>query len=61
VLGGTFHSVAYRLLRRHSAALGLGDADTVIDGSDLADLIVRGFRTLGTNSNLGARSARAAR
>ncbi len=39
VLGGTFHSVAYRLLRRHSAALGLGDGATVIDGSDLADLI----------------------
>jgi DNA helicase-2/ATP-dependent DNA helicase PcrA len=37
--GGTFHSVAYRLLRRHSAVLGLGDGVTVIDGSDVADLI----------------------
>jgi superfamily I DNA/RNA helicase len=39
VVGGTFHSVAYRLLRRHSAALGLGDSLTVIDSSDVADLI----------------------
>ena len=39
IVGGTFHSVAYRLIRRHAAALGLGDAATVIDTSDVADLI----------------------
>jgi ATP-dependent DNA helicase UvrD/PcrA len=39
IVGGTFHSVAYRLLRRHSTALGLGDGVTVIDSSDVADLI----------------------
>lgn len=39
IVGGTFHSVAYRLIRRHAAALGLGDGVTVIDTSDVADLI----------------------
>ena len=39
IMGGTFHSVAYRLIRRHEAALGLGDDATVIDTSDVADLI----------------------
>jgi DNA helicase II / ATP-dependent DNA helicase PcrA len=39
IVGGTFHSVAYRLIRRHSAALGLGDSVTVVDGSDVADLV----------------------
>jgi ATP-dependent DNA helicase UvrD/PcrA len=39
IVGGTFHSVAYRLLRRHAGALGLGDGVTVIDTSDVADLI----------------------
>jgi ATP-dependent DNA helicase UvrD/PcrA len=39
IVGGTFHSVAYRLIRRHAATLGLGEATTVIDSSDVADLI----------------------
>jgi len=39
VVGGTFHSVAYRLIRRHSAALGLGDSVTVVDNADVADLV----------------------
>ena len=39
IVGGTFHSVAYRLIRRHAGALGLGDGVTVIDTSDVADLI----------------------
>jgi DNA helicase-2/ATP-dependent DNA helicase PcrA len=39
IVGGTFHSVAYRLIRRHAAALGLADGATVIDTSDVADLI----------------------
>ena len=39
VHAGTFHSVAHRLLRRHSEALGLGDGFTVIDPGDAADLM----------------------
>jgi DNA helicase II / ATP-dependent DNA helicase PcrA len=59
VVGGTFHSVAYRLLRRHAAALGLGDSVTVIDGSDLADLIdvVRAELGLATSGRRVARKA----
>jgi DNA helicase-2/ATP-dependent DNA helicase PcrA len=51
IVGGTFHSVAYRLIRRHAAALALGDAATVIDTSDVADLIdvVRGELGLPTS------------
>jgi DNA helicase-2/ATP-dependent DNA helicase PcrA len=42
--GGTFHSVANRLLRIYSNALGLGESFTVIDRSDAEDLLndVRG-------------------
>jgi DNA helicase II / ATP-dependent DNA helicase PcrA len=57
VVGGTFHSVAYRLLRRHSAALGLGDSVTVIDSSDVADLIDVVREELGL-ATLGRRVAR---
>ncbi len=39
IIGGTFHSVAYRLIRRHASALGLGDSMSVIDSSDVADLV----------------------
>ncbi len=39
VLGGTFHSVAHRALRRHATALGLPDGFTVLDTSDAADVI----------------------
>jgi DNA helicase II / ATP-dependent DNA helicase PcrA len=39
IVGGTFHSVAYRLIRRHAGSLGLGGAASVIDASDVADLI----------------------
>jgi DNA helicase II / ATP-dependent DNA helicase PcrA len=51
IVGGTFHSVAYRVIRRHAAALVLGDAATVIDTSDVADLIdvVRGELGLPTS------------
>jgi len=42
--GGTFHSVANRILRLHSQGLGLGEAFTVVDRSDAEDLmnLVRG-------------------
>jgi len=39
VLGGTFHSVAHRTLRRHASALGLPDGFSVLDTSDAADVI----------------------
>ena len=39
VLGGTFHSVAHRTLRRHAASLGLPEGFSVLDPSDAADVI----------------------
>jgi len=39
VVGGTFHSVAYRLIATHAAALGLPPAFGVLDGADAADLL----------------------
>src|SRR6516165_648138 len=39
VVGGTFHSVAYRLLRLHASSLGLPASFSVLDPSDLADLL----------------------
>jgi DNA helicase-2/ATP-dependent DNA helicase PcrA len=39
IVGGTFHSVAYRVVRRHAASLGLGDGVSVVDSSDVADLV----------------------
>ena len=39
VLGGTFHSVAHRLVRRHAAALGLPAGFGVLDAGDAADLL----------------------
>lgn len=44
VRGGTFHSVAHHVLRRHHDALGLPEAFGVLDHADAADLLdlVRG-------------------
>src|SRR3954453_20157018 len=39
VLGGTFHSVAHRLGRRHAAALGLPGGFGVLDAGDAADVL----------------------
>src|SRR6187551_1442110 len=39
VLGGTFHSVAHRLVRRHANALGLPDGFGVLDAGDAADVL----------------------
>src|SRR3954467_2399164 len=39
VLGGTFHSVAPRLVRRHAAALGLPGGFGVLDAGDAADVL----------------------
>jgi DNA helicase-2/ATP-dependent DNA helicase PcrA len=39
VVGGTFHSVAHRFVRRHAAALGLPAGFGVLDAADAADLM----------------------
>src|SRR4051794_32803023 len=39
VLGGTFHSVAHRLVRRHASALGLPGGFGVLDAADAADVL----------------------
>lgn len=39
VVGGTFHSIAHRVLRRNAAALGLPEGFSVLDPSDSADVI----------------------
>jgi DNA helicase-2/ATP-dependent DNA helicase PcrA len=39
VLGGTFHSVAHRLVRLHSSSLGLDPGFGVLDAGDAADLL----------------------
>lgn len=37
--GGTFHSMAHQLLRRHGAKLGLAESFSIIDRSDSADVM----------------------
>jgi ATP-dependent DNA helicase UvrD/PcrA len=39
VLGGTFHSIAHRLVRVHASSLGLSSGFGVIDAGDAADLL----------------------
>jgi DNA helicase II / ATP-dependent DNA helicase PcrA len=39
VVGGTFHSVAHRFVRKHAASLGLAAGFAVLDAGDAADLI----------------------
>ncbi|MDH3706586.1 MAG: ATP-dependent helicase, partial [Acidimicrobiia bacterium] len=39
IWGGTFHSVANRILRRHATAVGLAPDFTVLDPADAADLV----------------------
>ncbi|HEV3148084.1 MAG TPA: UvrD-helicase domain-containing protein, partial [Chthoniobacterales bacterium] len=39
LLGGTFHSVGNRILRRHGSALGYSSAFTIMDREDQKDLI----------------------
>ncbi len=48
VAGGTFHSVAHHVLRRHHAAVGLPEGFGVLDRGDAADLmdLVRGEQRL---------------
>lgn len=53
VWGGTFHSTANRLLRRHAGAVGLDPSFTVLDQGDAADLfgLVRTDFGLGEGKN----------
>jgi DNA helicase II / ATP-dependent DNA helicase PcrA len=39
VVGGTFHSVAHRMVRLHASSLGLDPGFGVLDASDAADLL----------------------
>ncbi|MGO9877491.1 MAG: ATP-dependent helicase [Acidimicrobiia bacterium] len=39
VVGGTFHSIAHRTLRRHAAAVGLPEGFSMLDSGDAADVI----------------------
>jgi DNA helicase-2/ATP-dependent DNA helicase PcrA len=39
VVGGTFHSIAHRMVRLHASSLGLAPGFGVIDAGDAADLI----------------------
>ena len=39
IVGGTFHSIAHRTLRRHAVALGLPEGFSMLDGGDAADVI----------------------
>jgi ATP-dependent DNA helicase UvrD/PcrA len=39
ILGGTFHSIAHRTLRRHAIALGLPEGFSVLDSGDAADVV----------------------
>jgi ATP-dependent DNA helicase UvrD/PcrA len=39
VLGGTFHSVAYRFVRAHGATVGLPGEPTLLDAGDAADVL----------------------
>ncbi len=54
VWGGTFHSVANRLLRQFGAAAGLPPNFTVLDASDATDL----FGMVRTDAGFGERSKR---
>ena len=39
VSGGTFHSLAHRVLRRHAQVLGLSPAYTILDRSDMEEVV----------------------
>ncbi len=54
VWGGTFHSVANRLLRRHAGAVGLTGAFTVLDQGDAESL----FGLIRTDLGLGSTGTR---
>ena len=47
IWGGTFHSVANRLLRRHANALGFSSDFTILDRDDAADMAVAALKATG--------------
>ena len=47
VAGGTFHALAYRVLRRHGGAIGLTGPLTVMDRADAVDIMGRLGKSLG--------------
>ena len=47
IWGGTFHSVANRLLRRHANKLGFSSHFTILDRDDAADLAVAALKATG--------------
>jgi DNA helicase-2/ATP-dependent DNA helicase PcrA len=49
IWGGTFHSVANRLLRRHANALGFSSDFTILDRDDAADLAVAALKAAGVD------------
>jgi DNA helicase-2/ATP-dependent DNA helicase PcrA len=59
VWGGTFHSIATRLLRLHGRSIGLPPEFTILDRSDAEDLLnsVRVEHGLANKSELGAKQA----
>ena len=47
IWGGTFHSVANRLLRRHANELGFSNSFTILDRDDTEDLAVSALKATG--------------
>lgn len=60
VRGGTFHSVAHRVLRRHAARLGLPEGFGVVDTADAADVVDLVRHDLGLSTTEGRRFPRKA-
>jgi DNA helicase-2/ATP-dependent DNA helicase PcrA len=61
VLGGTFHSVAHRLVRGHAATLGLGSDFAVLAAGDAADLLDLVRQEQGHATGCRSRSSRDSR
>ena len=50
IWGGTFHSVANRLLRRHANELGFSSDFTILDRDDAADLAIAALKATGLDT-----------
>src|ERR1700733_5340098 len=50
IWGGTFHSVANRLLRRHANLLGFSSDFTILDRDDAADLAIAALKATGLDT-----------
>src|ERR1700677_4409522 len=50
IWGGTFHSVANRLLRRHANVLGFSSDFTILDLDDSADLAIAALKSIGLDT-----------